>query len=220
MDYPSPSATDFNEVSVLNAAFLALLKDDRAAEILLAGLAADVAGKLAALTQAESQRLSSAPFFLFSLRETDDQYWDEVQSDGATYSLFAASGVGAIDGNRLVSASLGYIWQMAQHNPYTLRLICCASLYWCERIGDQPLMHVISRATCRDDLLELRAGTKPAVWRRLLDGGLSRRDEVRRATQYSVLQALLMVSPARQEVAWRSAACKTRVPVVSRNAED
>ena len=220
MDYPSPNAADFNEVTVLNTAFLALLKDDRAAAVLLAGLSADTAGKLSGLTETQSQRLASAPFLLFSLREADDQYWDEVQSDGASYSLFAASGVGSIDGNRLVSASLGYIWQMAQRNPYTLRLICCASLYWCERISDQPLMHVISRATGRDDLLELRAGTESGVWRRLLDSGLSRRNDVWLATQYSVLQALLMVSPAKRDTAWKSAACRTRVPVISRRADE
>lgn len=220
MHYPGPRTTDFREVAALNAAFLRLLGSDEGADQLLAGVATEIGARLCSLDDQAVSRLADAPFLLFSLRETDDDYWDEVNSNAGSYSLFAGSRSECSDRTRLIAASLGYVWQMARQNPYILRLICCASLYWCERIAEQPIMNVINRATATNDLLALRAAGNAGLWRKLLAGGLDRRTNVRTATHHSVLQNLLMRPLRGQGDRWRSAACRTRVPSVSLSADD
>jgi len=220
MTYPSPKATDFTEVAVLNKAFLRLLCSETEATTLLGTIPVDIGSRLAGLDDTEAARLAAAPFLLFSLRESDDDYWDEVRSDAASYSLFRGASPECSDKTRLVAAALGYVWQMARLNPYTLRLICCASLHWCERIAEQPLMHVINRATVQDDLIGLRAGSDAGFWGKLLAGGLDPCEDVRKATCYSALQTLLIAPPPKRQGQWRSAACKTRTPAMTITMKD
>jgi len=220
MDYPSPQALDFNEVHELNKAFLSLLAVPGDAKRLLADSPPEVADRLAALRTAERRRLATTPFLLFSLRERDEAFWDRVYEPGAVRDLFSPAAAESEGRSRLVAAALGFLWQMARQNPYTLRLVCCASVYWCERLGEQPLMQVISRLAMLDDVLRLRAGESAAVWQRLLEGGMHANDEVRRATHYSILQTLLIRPQPPKAFAWRSAACRTRLPSLRLSDED
>jgi len=212
MEYRSPQAVDFNEVHELNKAFLLLLRDRQEAQSLLGGAAPEFADRLCRLRAAERRRLAAAPFLLFSLRERDESYWERVHAEAFVQDLFTTATPDSSTRGRLVAAALGFIWQMARRNPYTLRLICCASLYWCERLGEQPLMHLINRAATLDDVLELRAGSSADIWQRLLAGGIDGSEEVRLATYFSVLQTLLIRPDERRRAAWKSAACRTRLP--------
>jgi hypothetical protein len=220
MHYPSPRDIDFHEVAELNRAFLRLLASEAEAGRLLADVAVEIRTRLCNLDDEAMVRLADAPFLLFSLREGDGDYWDEVHNDAASYDLFTDEVPECSDRTRLIAAALGYVWQMARQNPYTLRLVCCASLYWCERIAEQPIMNVINRATARNDLIGLRAADNTCLWRKLLSGGVDRRRSVRAATQHSVLQNLLIRPSTGSGERWKSAACRTRIPSMRLSADD
>lgn len=217
MPYDSPTEVDLAEVYALNSAFLALLKARSICDRVAPGLAQSARQRLGALDEAESARLARAPFLLLSLRESDSGYWDGTPGDPGAYDLFDAAEQVAL--GRLTAAALAYVWQLSRQNPYTLRLICCATLHWCERIAEQSLVDVLDRAGERESLLELRANDEGEVWDRLLRGGTDPRDAVRRCTHRSVLQALL-IRPAVRRRRWRQAACRSRVPALSILSKD
>ena len=107
---------------------------------------------------------------------------------------------------------------MARQNPYTLRLICGASLHWCERLADLPLTAVIQRASSRDDILELRAREDHRLWARLTSV-LESDKSVRSAVQLAALQSLLIQPEPSGAPRWKSAACRQSVPAL-RVADD
>lgn len=220
MDYESPTPQDLAEVRALNEEFLTLVAGHRDASAPADGLSPSLASRLAELDADAQRRLAAAPFLIFSLREYDDRYWDQVHSEGVACDLFTSRQAPSTDYGRLVAAALAFVWQLARRNPYTLRLICCASLYWCERLAERPLLHVINRTAGLDDLLALRAADNDALWDRLLRAGVVKDPVLREATHRSVLQMLLMMPPAQRQGAWRTAACQTRLPSRRRTQPD
>ena len=220
MNYPSPNDADFAEIQSLNAAFLNLLSADSVTIRQASGLPPEMCRKISELPEERSRRLAEARFFLFSIRESDSDYWEGLHRGGNTRSLFEGGASCAPDWARFMSAALGFIWQMARQNPYFLRLTCCASLHWAERIAEQPLVALIGRAANQQDLLRLRAGDDPCLWRRLLAASAEPDQTVRVALLNSVLQTLLVAPATPNTVNLRSAACRVDVPAASLSAED
>lgn len=217
MYYQTPTPTDFDDVRAFNRAFLATMGTP-AGERATVGLTMELRGRLKALDDPERARLSDAPFLLFSLRERDDRYWDQLHSERVGYARSRASLEEAH--GQLASAALAYAWHMARRNPYTLRLVCCASLHWCERIAERTLVSVVRRADRLGDPLTLRAAADETLWQRLLTAGVDARPDVRRSTLESALQSLLIrpTIPRRQK--WRSAACRSRLPSLTLSSDD
>ncbi len=215
MHFSGPKAQDFDDVHALNRAFLELLRRDPWLGRRIDDLSAELAARLRSASRTQLERLAGTPFLLFSFRERDVRFWDNVHAGGPPhYDLFTARRAPSHAGARLIAAGLGFAWQLARQNPYALRLICGASLYWCERLSELPLVYLLDRATTRDDLLLLRSADDANLWRKLLWDGVSRREEVRVAAQLGALHMMLTRPDARRETEWSSAACRTRVPAV------
>ena len=211
MHYLGPAPVDFADVRALNRTFLALLARDPNAARLTNKLPDDLATRLRSLSAAQSERLSNAPFLLFSLRESEQRLWDELHDGSPTFDLLADD-YGASPAARLIAAALGFLWRLARQNAYALRVVNGASLSWCERLADQALVDVIERASARNDLLTLRASDNANVWEKLLRGGVMQRESLRVASQLSALQMMLAGLTDGQSARWTSAACRSRVP--------
>lgn len=211
MPYRGPQVVDLNEISALNLVFIRLLADASEASTLLTAMPSDVAERLGSLSNRERASVAAVPFLVFSLRERDDDYWEQLCAEAVNLDLLADSAAVSAGRARFVSAALGFMWQMSRRNPYTLRLISGASLHWCERLAEQPLMTVIQRASNRDDILTLRAGDDHGLWSRLTStAAVDKR--LRAAVQLSALQSLLFHPGSSADPGWRSAACRSRVP--------
>ncbi len=212
MPYKGPQAIDFNDVSALNRAFLKHLRCTPDADRHLRGLRDDLSCRLRSLSGGQLKRLASAPFLLLSFRERDRRFWDQVHAGDPQADLLLDRRRSNQTG-QLIAAGLGFVWQLARQNPYVLRLVCGASVHWCERIAARPLVDVIERAAVSDDLLTLRCALEPNIWSKLLFNGVSRCDDVRLAAQLSALQMMLTQPNAEPAIVWASAACRARVPV-------
>jgi hypothetical protein len=212
MEFQGPDAADYENVSSLNRAFLALLRRDPATRRCLAGLREPLAARLVALTEPQAERLATTPFLLMSFRERDDRFWEAAFPAHASRDLFAVPAAAADDLGRLVSAGLGFVWQLARQNPYAARLICGASLHWCEQLTELPFFHLLAIAGLRHELLVLRSAADAEMWTKLLRSGISREQQVRRAAHISALQSVLTRAsmPGGQKLA--AAACVARTP--------
>ena len=211
MQYPGPTALDFDDVRALNRALLNLLAENAD---LRAGLRDDLAGRLHTLSRRARARLAQTPFLLMSFREDDQALWDRIHDRNPDADLFAGLAGAATDRSRLAEAGLGFAWQLARRNPYALRLICGASLHWCERLCDSPLMDVITRVAAHEDLLVLRSAGDVNFWSKLLTSGVSRTERVRTAAHLTALQMMLTRPPGVPVRPWATAACRTRVPTL------
>ena len=208
MPFDGPEPADYRNVSSLNHAYLRLLQQDPAAGSNC--LPAPLRRRLANLTRQQLARLAGTPFLLLSFRERDDELWEQIFAHDSACDLLAPHTAG--DRERLVSAGLGFVWQLARRNPYTLRLICAASLHWCEQIGERTFFGLLAAAAPYTDLVEPRQGGDRRLWRILLYAGVSNNDKVRRAAQMSALQMLLTQPPLRAPRSWNIAARRTAVP--------
>lgn len=211
MAFHGPDAADYDNVASLNQAYLSLLGSERALQQSLLDLPEHVAARLLNLRSDQVTRLAGAPFLLFSFRESDDGYWRSLLGQRCTGDLFRAELSAAID--TLTSAGLGFIWQLAQRNPYALRLICGAPLSWCEHIAEitfYRLLEAVRRDGCAPCL---RATAQPELWCKLLDGGLSRKAAVRQAAQLSSLQVILTTPPDGRPEHWSLAARRVNAPL-------
>lgn len=211
MHYLGPAPVDFADVHALNRAFLALLERDPNAAQFTVGMPEDLAERLRSLNSAQVERLATAPFLLFSLRQEDRRLWDEIQGGEPRSDLFTDS-AGGYPAARVISAALGFLWRLARQNPYALRVVSGASLNWCERLAEQALVDVIERASIRDDLLVLRAAGNTNVWGKLLSGGVLQRESLRVASQLSALQMMLAGLTDDPSLRWATAACRSRFP--------
>jgi hypothetical protein len=219
MEFEGPSAVDYENGRSLNRAFLALLKRDPTSRRCLATLPSRQAGRLLGLSDHQATRLSRTPFLLFSLRERDDRFWEPVFADAGSRDLFAVPPATSDELGRLIAAGLGFVWQLAKHNPYTARLICGASLHWCEQLTERTFLHVLALAGMQEDLLTLRSASDVDLWNKLLESGVSRESAVRRAAHISALQCVLTNAAQPAGSRWATAACATRSPMM-RVAED
>jgi hypothetical protein len=124
--------------------------------------------------------------------------------------------VGSDDGRdrHLAAATLGFLWQLAQHNPYAVRLVSGATITWCERLADCTLLRLLQRTAGRSDLLRPRNSGNLEFWRKLLGPGLSSEPGIRTAAHLSALQSMLTINRVAQYRDVRAAACKTRLPAL------
>jgi hypothetical protein len=214
VEFRGPGATDFENVHSLNRAFLKLLKCDPDAGKCLQGLAPTLAGRLSSLTDGEAERLSVTPFLLLSFRERDDEFWEVIFAEVAHRDLFALPRQPSDDLGRLISAGLGFVWQLARQNPFAARLVCGASLYWCEQLTERTFFRVLATAGARADVLTLRCATDAGLWAKLLASGVSREKQVRRAAHISALQSVLTRSSMPDRKRWAAAACAVKAPTM------
>ncbi len=210
MAFNGPLAVDYRNVAALNLAYLSLLQGKRDAGASLRELCGAQRRRITALTRRQAQRLSATPFLLFSLRERDDHFWDRILADGDDGDLLVEPLASDLD--RLRSAGLGFVWQLARQNPYTLRLTCGASLHWCERIAERTFFGLLAAASPHPDLLVIRRGEDHELWQKLLVDGISRDAAVRRAAHMGALQTVLTRTATSMPQNWSVAACKTRQP--------
>ena len=212
MDFQGPTLADYENVRSLNFAFLRLLQNGSECARYLEGLPQELGRRLRRLGHREMERLAATPFLLFSFRERDDGFWQKILTDDRTRDLFALRLKATDDVGRLVSAGLGFVWQLAHRNPFAARLLCGASTHWCEQITERTIFHILAVAGHRSDLLVLRAQHDAEIWQKLLDNGLSNETETRHAAHISALQTILTRQPA--PAAWSAAACASRNPAL------
>jgi hypothetical protein len=209
MAFSGPELSDYDNVVSLNSAWLGLLQQETRLASGLIGLPDGLCRRITNLSQQQITRLAATRFLLFSFRERDDRYWTRVLAGSPDRDLFRATNTDEVD--TLVSASLGFIWQLARRNPYALRLICGASVYWTERIAEQTFFELLDAVHATGDTPCIRFVQQHEMWRKLLDSGVSRQRMKRHAAQVSALQALL-TDPPDSVVEWPRAARGTDTP--------
>ena len=215
MDFQGPTPADYDNLRSLNVAFLELVRKD--GRQYLDGLSTDLSRRLQRLSRREVAWLSATPFLLFSFRERDDRLWQKLLNDEKCQDLFAVPTRSTDESGRLVSAGLGFVWQLANHNPFAARLFCGASTHWCEQITERTFFHILAVTGRRSDLLVLRARHDNELWSKLLHAGLSQMALARNAAHISALQYMLTRQP--ETAAWQAAACSSRNPAL-KVAED
>jgi hypothetical protein len=212
MEFAGPESEDFINVFALNRAFLQLVsgkRDVNAARIVAPD---SVTRRLHKLRDSQVENLSKTPFLLFSLREREADYWESIFANPGTRDLFTESASRSDEQSRLVAASLGFLWQLAKRNPYAARLICGASLYWCEQIAETTICQLLAMAGLRSDLLTLRFSHDEELWRKLLQDGIRREQRIRDAAQLSALQFVLTRSDSYGQKSWPIAARTVQRP--------
>jgi hypothetical protein len=210
VDFQGPTPADYDNLRSLNVAFLELVcKDGRR---YLDGLSTELRRRLQRLSRREITWLAATPFLLFSFRERDDRFWQKLLNDEKCQDLFTAPVRSTDETGRLVSAGLGFVWQLANHNPFAARLLCGASTHWCEQITERTFFHILAVTGRRSDLLVLRARHDNELWSKLLNGGLSQMAAARNAAHISALQ--YMLTRQAETAAWQAAACASRNPTL------
>lgn len=212
MEFQGPSATDYANVTALNRAFLALLCRGAPVRRCLDELPPALAEKLVGLSGGQAERLAATPFLLMSFRERDVRFWERAFGAARPGDLFAAPPASSDELAGLVSAGLGFAWQLSKQNAYAVRLVCGGSLHWCEQLAELTFMQLLSIAARRDEVLTLRCASDGDLWAKLLDSGTSREQQVRRAAHISALQTVLTRASLPVEKQWRAAACAVRRP--------
>lgn len=210
MAFDGLETTDLDNVATLNKAYLSVLRRDPRSHPGLAHLSAELFGRITELNQRQIERLSEAPFLLLSFREQDDRYWNKVFSDATDRDLFSVSGSDDLD--TVVSAGLGFVWQLARQNAYALRLFCGASLYWCERVADRTFYNLLASVAAQGNMPELRNAHDQDLWRKLLDIGINSKATVRRASHLSALQRVLTRPGNPRQPVWSRAARSLKSP--------
>lgn len=213
MAFSGPELSDYENVVSLNEAWLGLLQRDTRLDGGLVGLSDALKRRITNLSKQQITRLAATPFLLFSFHEGDDRYWTRVLDGSGERDLFAVTDTDEVD--TLVSAALGFIWQLARRNPYTLRLICGASLYWTERIAERTFFALLDAVRTTGDTPVMRFVQQGELWRKLLDSGVSRTEITRQAAQISALQAVLTDPPDSRAENWPLAARATSAPHLS-----
>ena len=208
MAFDGPAPVDYRNVRALNHAYLSLLQENRRARQSLLELSPPLRRRITSLTRHQVDRLSATPFLLLSFRERDDDLWSQILDAESGRDLFTRPEADEFD--RLQSAGLGFVWQLARQNPYTLRLTCGATLHWCEQIAERTFFGLLAAVAPHADLLQLRRGNDAVLWSKLLVNGVSRETVVRTAAHVSALQTVLTRPAASVPRTWTVAACKTK----------
>ena len=217
MDFSGPERADYRNVQSLNYQFLILARNGRAGRGLQQQGEQMTNPLIAGLTDLHIDRLSKAPFLLFSLRERDEDYWKLLSVEDRNMDLLAALEQGS-ESSQLAAAGLAFLWQLARHNPYAARLVSGATLSWCEQLAGHTLLRVLQRMAGRGDLLLFRRAEDGDFWNKLLCPGLSSEPAVRKAAQLCALQTILTGDPAAQYRPMRAAACN--LPVAALRVAD
>lgn len=209
MDYSGPQSADYDNVRALNRDFLRVIRQHP--EVFASTVPGDGPAELAVLSQGRADTLATAPFLLFSLRERDAHYWDDILYAAPTQDIFDAIGRQAIAA-RLIAAATGFLWELCKRNPYAARLICGASLHWSEQIAEFTLCDLLARVDGRPDLLVLRCGNEKRFWRKLICDGTSNVKRVRRAAHLGALQQILTCPVTSATSSRRMAASRVAAP--------
>lgn len=191
-EFKGPSPDDYANVLALNTAFVKATS---------------------ALKGPQRGRLAAAPFLLFSLRENDVDWWAGVLAEQRQGDLMAAAELESPELRRIQLAAMSFLWQLGRRNPYAARIISGATNAWCEMITDLPLVTLLNRVGARDDLMVSRLNDPVATGKRLLAGGTSSRRQVRRSSQFTVLQALLTQNGLDNYTRLPAAACSMSGPL-------
>lgn len=183
MEYEGPTRDDLANIKALNRSFLDIVRKSPATGF----------GVIAArrLTDSELSRLAGAPFLLFSLREHDGDYWEQVLEMEPQIDLIHLPSLPDDNVRQLQMAGLGFLWQLSRRNPYATRIVSGAAVSWCERLADLTLVSLLQVAAARNDLLSARFPNDNRLWRRLLGTGISARHKVRLTSHQCALQAML-----------------------------
>jgi len=208
MDFFGPEPADFANVTALNRAFLMRLRDPLPGERLRLCLPSRSQPSIKRLSNLQIERLSALPYLLLSVRERDRACWRALAENDPNRDLLLPGDEGT---DEIVTAALSFLWQLARRNPYAVRLICGATLNWCEQLADYTLLTLLQRAGIRNDLLQPRLANNEDLWLRLLGPGLSPDSQVRRAAHVASLQVMLTQDPAVQYRSMKTAACRNPV---------
>ena len=202
MFYDGPTQTDYVNIQALNREFLKLMRScpDRFE------LDSLLASRLAKLGRAQLERLAWTPFLLFSVSEQDEIAWQEICRDNPNHDLFENRSSGDADIGNLLATTIGFLWQLAQQNPYSVRMICGGSPAWCELISAMTYFELVSFARNRGDLLTLRQAPNADIWRKLLLDGVRAERQIRSAAHIAALQTLLTCQFNANPASWPLAA--------------
>lgn len=217
MQYHGPDAADLANVFVLNDAFIAWQRARPLEESRERSLAPEVRAKLGELNREQRERLARTPFLLMSLTEDDEARWQSLFTGHGTRELLQCLQVRDEAASGLVAAGLGFLWQLAQRNPYATRLVSGASLSWCEQLAACTLMDLYSSVLQDRMLLAPRMADNSDLWQRLLTAGVSNRRHVRIAARVSAMQTMLTQCRGRPYRPLAAAACRLP-PVKVRNS--
>jgi hypothetical protein len=217
MHYHGPDTADLANVFMLNRAFIAWQRASTPDTAPERGLPPDIRARFAALSCEQHERLARVPFLLMSFAEDDAARWHALFAEQRTRDLLQCVQRRDETASRLIAAGLGFLWQLAQRNPYAVRLVSGASLTWSEQLAACTLMDLFSRALEDQALLAPRMADRPDLWHRLLTAGVSNRRHLRRAARVAALQTVLTQSPLRACRPLAAAACKLPPPRTRRS---
>jgi len=201
MDYQGPDAVDIRNTRALNRAYLAAIRPTSDV--------GDATGRT--LTELQARRLSMTPFLLFSLREQDVEFWEEVLADDPQADLLETVASPAI--HELQVSALGFLWQLSRQRPYVARLVSGATANWCDRLSALTLVELIRMAAPRSDLIVPRFPEGDKVIDRLLQSGVSAQRNLQEMSQQFALQAMLTRSRPPRYEKLPAAACDRSTPV-------
>lgn len=206
MFYDCPTQLDYVNIHALNREFVKLLRDqpDQFGQDKLQTT------RLSALGRLELERLASTPFLLLSIQEQNVAAWQAICSADPNTDLFESGGPHDPAAANLLAATAGFLWQLAQQNPYTVRLICGASPAWCEMITAMTYFQLVTSIQHCSDLLIMRQAPNTDIWSKLLVDGVHADRHVRSAAHIAALQMLLTAYPGQAATQWPVAACAAR----------
>ena len=208
MHYHGPDRADLANVFVLNSAFIAWQRTRPLESARDSGGLPGICDRLAALNLAQRERLARTPFLLMSLAEDDEARWQSFFTEQQTRDLLQCVQVRDEVAARLTAAGLGFLWQLAQRNPYAARLVSGASLAWCEQLARCTLMDLFTRTLEDQTLLAPRMAGEAGLWDKLLTAGVSNRRHLRLAARVGALQTVLTNAPVRPYRALAAAASR------------
>jgi hypothetical protein len=191
-EFPGPSPDDYDNVLALNTAFIKATFE---------------------MKGPQRGRLARAPFLLFSFRERDLLWWDEALVENRQGDLMAVADLENPELRRIQTATLSFLWQLARRNPYATRIISGATVSWCEKISEIPLVTLLDRIGVRGDLMLSRLDSPDVLGERLLGGGTSSKRNVRRSSQLTALQSLLTRAAFDNYTRLPAAACNMARPM-------
>lgn len=191
-EYRGPGADDYANVLALNSAFIAATTN---------------------LKGPQRGRLAAAPFLLFSLRENDSLWWERALTDRRQAELIAPAELSDPELRRIQTAAMSFFWHLGRRNPYAVRIISGAPIGWCDKIADLPLVTLLNRLGARADLMQSRIESSAEDGDRLLSHCTSSVRQIRRASQFTVLQAILTRSGQDNYSKLPAAACSLSGPL-------
>jgi hypothetical protein len=207
MTYDGPTQSDYANVTALNREFLRLLR----LQPEHFRLSKEQQDALLSFGRQQAERLAATPFLLFTIAEDDDLAWTELCRGDPNTDLFRNGGQHSAGIRNLLGTTVSFLWQLAQQNPYAIRLISGAGAAWCELVTAMTCFELVTLARQRGDLLALRQAGSADIWSKLLHDGVRPEREVRESAHIAVLQTLLTDYPVSASD-WPLAARRTKSP--------